>query len=216
MRNNTFILLIGILMPVVPKSGDAQSAGGKPVAASIAASATRLPVRPDSRLWLEGSSNVRDWTCRATSMDATIDLNPAAGKRGSLEPGAVRGVNVRVPVRMLKCGDRHMEAEMYTALKSPKPPAESFITATLQRLPLESIDAGPVEVQGQLTIAGVERTVKMTVTSERLSDGTHRARGSVPILMTDFGIKPPRPWGGILRTKDRVLIQFEIFVEPIA
>ena len=215
MRNNTFILLIGIFMPMAPKSGDAQSAGGKPVAASIAASITRLPVRPDSRLWLEGSSNVRDWTCKATSMDATVDLNAATGKNGSLDLSAVRGVNVRVPVRMLKCGDRHMEAEMYTALKAPKPPAESFITATLDRLPVGTIEAGPVEVQGQLTIAGVERTVKMTVNSDRLSDGTHRARGSVPILMTDFGIKPPRPWGGILRTKDKVLIQFEIFVAPI-
>ena len=148
-------------------------------------------------------------------MDATIDLNAAAGKPGSLDPSAVRGVRVRVPVRMLKCGDRHMEAEMYNALKSPKPPAESFITATLERLPVASTAAGSVEVQGQLTIAGVERTVTMTITSDKLSDGTHRARGAVPILMTDFGIKPPRPWGGILKTKNKVLIQFEIFVDPV-
>jgi hypothetical protein len=215
-RNLMFILLIGTLMPLTPDAGDAQPTGSKPVAASIAASVTRLPVRPDSRLWLEGSSNVRDWTCKATSMDATIDLNAAAGKRGSLDPTAVRGVSVKVPVRMLKCGDRHMEAEMYTALKSPKPPAESFITAKIERFPVEATVVGSVEVQGQLTIAGVERTVTMTVTSDRLADGTHRARGSVPILMTDYGIKPPRPWGGILKTKNKVLIQFEIFVSPIS
>ena len=146
-------------------------------------------------------------------MDANIDLN-SVGARGSLDPSAVRAVTVRVPVRMLKCGDRHMEAEMYTALKAPKLPAESFITAKLERLPVLSV-AGSVEVQGQLTIAGVERTVTMTLMSDRLPDGTHRARGSVPILMTDFGIKPPRPWGGILKTKNKVLIQFEIFVAPV-
>ena len=216
MRNIILILLLGTLMPLTPVLGDAQPTGNKPVSASIAASVTRLPVRTDSRLWLEGSSNVRDWTCRATSMEASIDLIAAAGTRGSLDPSAVRGVTVRVPVRMLKCGDRHMEAEMYTALKSPKPPAESFITATLERLPAASTAIGSVEVQGQLTIAGVERTVTMTVTSDMLSDGTHRARGTVPILMTDFGIKPPRPWGGILRTSNKVLIQFEIFVAPIS
>ena len=33
--------------------------------------------------------------------------------------------------------------------------------------------------------------------------------------MTDFGIKPPRPWGGILKTRDKVLIQFEIFISPL-
>lgn len=148
-------------------------------------------------------------------MDATIDLDPLVSRKASLDPSSVRGVRVKVPVRMLKCGDRHMEAEMYRALKSPKPPAESFITATLDRLP--SAGSGPqtVDIEGQLTIAGVERTVKMTLMSDRLPDGTHRARGTVPILMTDFGIKPPRPWGGILKTSNKVLIQFEIFVAPV-
>jgi hypothetical protein len=34
--------------------------------------------------------------------------------------------------------------------------------------------------------------------------------------MTDFGIVPPRPWFGMLRTADEVRIQFEIFVSPQA
>ena len=55
----------------------------------------------------------------------------------------------------------------------------------------------------------------MTVISDRLPDGTRRAQGTVSILMTDFGIKPPRPWGGILKTADKVVIQFEIFIEPL-
>jgi hypothetical protein len=34
--------------------------------------------------------------------------------------------------------------------------------------------------------------------------------------MTDFGIVPPRPWFGVLRTGDKVVIQFEIYVSPQA
>ena len=33
----------------------------------VAAMPLRLSVRPDSRLWLEGSSNLRDWRCDATT-----------------------------------------------------------------------------------------------------------------------------------------------------
>lgn len=181
------------------------SASGQPHNLDI----TRIAVRSDSRLWLEGSSNVRDWTCRATSLDATIEV---AGSKATT-PGAefVKGVAVKVPVRMLKCGDRHMEAHMYSALKSPDT-APGFITATVERIPQGVVNGQSVETEAILTIAGVRKTVKMTVTSDLLSDGTRRARGTVPILMTDFGITPPRPWGGILRTADRVLIQFEIFV----
>ncbi len=120
-----------------------------------------------------------------------------------------------VPVRMLKCGDRHMEANLYKALKAPEPPAEGFIVATFESLPDISDNPEAVEIQGRLTIASVERTVSMSVKSDRLPDGTRRARGSVPIRMTDFGITPPRPWGGLLRTSDKVLVQFEIFIEPL-
>jgi polyisoprenoid-binding protein YceI len=168
----------------------------------------RVPVRSDSKLWLEGSSNVRDWTCRATSMDASIEIETDGGATG------VKAVAVKVPVEALKCGDRHMEAHMYTALKA-KDPASAHILAHFDRLPESVVTGQKIETSGRLTIAGVERTVKMTVSSDRLPDGTRRARGTVPILMTDFGIKPPRPWGGILRTADKVLIQFEIFISPI-
>jgi polyisoprenoid-binding protein YceI len=198
----------------VAQRAAAQPTGAGQIRAVISAPVTRVRARADSRLWLEGSSNVRDWTCKATAMEATFDVDPQTGRSG-VEPTDVRGVSVRVPVRMLKCGDRHMEAHMYTALKAPKPPAESFITATFERLPGAGDGQRMVEVVGKLQIAGVEKTVKMSVMSDRLPDGTHRARGSVPILMTEFGITPPRPWGGILRTSDKVLIQFEIFIDPL-
>jgi len=123
----------------------------------------------------------------------------------------VKGVSVKVPVRTLKCGDRHMDEHMYTALKSTDA-APGFIYATIDHIPQSVTTGQKIEAEAELTIAGVTRTTRMTVTSDVMPDGTRRARGTVPILMTDFGIKPPRPWGGLLRCADSVLIQFEIFV----
>ena len=178
----------------------------------------RLPVRADSKLWLEGTSNVRDWTCKATAMEALIAVDAASVDSHDDDAIAksLRGVDVIVPVRMLKCGDRHMEANMYDALKAPKPPASGYIIADFEILPSLVGDDLTVEAVGKMSVAGAERPVRMTVKTERLADGTRRARGSVPIRMTDFGIVPPRPWFGVLRTADKVLIQFEIFVSPQA
>jgi hypothetical protein len=36
----------------------------------------------------------------------------------------------------------------------------------------------------------------------------------VPILMTDYGVKPPTALLGTLRTGNRVLVKFELFVGP--
>ena len=178
----------------------------------------RLPVRADSRVWLEGSSNVRDWTCRATAMEALIAVDAASidSRDSNAIAKSLRGVDVIVPVRMLKCGDRHMEANMYDALKAPKPPAIGYIVADFEILPSLVGDDLTVDAVGKMSVAGAERPVRMTVKTERLADGTRRARGTVPIRMTDFGIVPPRPWFGVLRTADKVLIQFEIFVSPQA
>jgi polyisoprenoid-binding protein YceI len=175
-------------------------------AAQAGAQPRLVSVNTDSRLWLEGSSNVRDWTCKATTLDAQIELGPDRG-----ESPVVTGAFVKVPVKTLKCGDRHMEDHMYKALKSN---TNQFIVAKLEALPCSQADTKTVDVTGKLMIAGVERTIVISVQGERLPNGILHARGSLPILMTDYGMTPPRPWGGILRTANKVVIQFEIFVDP--
>ena len=213
----TVLRMAGLVLATVLTSAIARAQDGE--AATVARRSDRtfsLGVRRDSRLWLEGSSNVRDWTCVAKTMDATIEVQPVIdGRNGNAEPPIVRAVSVKVPVRALKCGDRHMEANMYRALKSPPPPAQSFIIAEFSEMPLP-VSAGPAEAAGRMTVAGVERSVRMTVIMDQLPDGTRRATGTVPILMTDFGVTPPRPWMGILRAANAVRVRFEIFVTPPA
>ena len=174
--------------------------------------ATTISVRPESRLWLEGGSNLKDWKCKATAMEASIAFE-SGHEREATELPVVRGAFVKVPVRMLKCGDRHMEAHMYDALKAPVS-TPSFIVAQLDGLPVSDSVTRTVDVSGILSIAGVSRSIRITVHGDRLGDGTLRARGALPIRMTDYGVTPPRPWGGILRTANKVVIQFEIFVDP--
>jgi hypothetical protein len=206
-----FVYLIAALctsvLTVRAQDGNVSSAGnGRGV--------MRLVVRNDSRLWLEGSSNVRDWTCVAKTIDATLQVETLAdGDTQAMSSHSVRGVSVKVPVRTLKCGDRHMEANMYRALKAPEPPAMSFIIAEFSDIP-GGMTQSATAIIGRMTVAGIERPVRMTVSMDELPDGTRKATGSVPIRMTDFGITPPRPWMGILRAKNEVLVRFEIYVTP--
>jgi len=206
--------ITGIALMTVGATGLLAGLGG----AQAKPGSLRLPVRADSRLWLEGTSNVKDWTCRATSMEALIAIDAASADSHDnvAVSKSLRGVDVIVPVRMLKCGDRHMEANMYTALKAPELPEMSYIVADFELAPVLTDDGMTIEATGKMSIAGVERPVRMTVKTERLPDGTRRARGTVPIRMSDFGIVPPRHWFGILKTGDKVMVQFEIFVSPQA
>lgn len=72
---------------------------------------------------------------------------------------------------------------------------DNLIVADFELAPTLTDDGLTIETTGKMSIVGVERPVIMTVKTERLPDGTRRARGAVPIRMSDFGIVPRRGSG---------------------
>ena len=183
-------------------------------AGSMKAQAVRLAVGPDSKLWIEGGSNLHDWSCKATAIDAAIDVDTSFIKIENASPTLLRKVEVKVPVRNLKCGNGKMDNNLYKALRADDTPAIGYILGTFDVLPGELKDSFTVKTVGALTVAGTERTVNMDVRATRLPDGTVRAEGALPLLMTDFGVKPPTALLGTLRTHDRVTVKFELLVGP--
>jgi hypothetical protein len=172
----------------------------------------RLTVRPDSRLWLEGTSNVRDWRCEATTLDASIDVDDSAEHNGAITATRIRGVQVRVPTHALTCGGSQMDHIMYKALHVDDAPDCRQIVGHFDVVST-SPDANSLVMQGTLRIAGRERVVRVPVVFEEQRDGSVRAQGALPILMTDYGISPPTALFGVLRTENRIVVKFDLLVD---
>src|SRR4051812_33801330 len=184
------------------------------VAGSAHSQAVRLAVGADSKLWIEGGSNLHDWSCKASAIDAAIDVDEALIKSPTASPTLLKKVQVKVPVRNLKCGHGGMDNNLYKALKADDSPEISYILATFDVVPGAMNDSFTVKTVGALKIAGAEKTVDMDVTASRLADGSIRAEGSLPLLMTDFGVKPPTAMLGTLRTSNKVIVKFSLLVGP--
>jgi polyisoprenoid-binding protein YceI len=179
--------------------------------------AARVAVSPDSKLWIEGTSNLHGWSCKAEKMDATIDLDAAAAAQLSIAPPkALKRVDVKVPVKSLKCGHGGMDDNLYKTLSADASPQISYILATFEAAPGDAKDSFTLKTVGTLTIAGKENKIAMDVVATRLADGTVRATGMVPIKMTDFGIKPPTAIFGRLKTGDEVKVNFSLTVSAKA
>ena len=172
----------------------------------------RLAVRPDSRLWLEGSSNVRDWRCEATSLDASVDIDDAVHAAGSAA-ARIRGVQVRVPTHALTCGRSQMDHIMYKALHVDDAPECRQIVGRFDVVSTAGGARPTLVMQGTLRIAGRERLVRMPVELEEQPDGSVRAKGALPILMTDYGISPPTALFGVVRTENRIVVKFDLLVD---
>jgi polyisoprenoid-binding protein YceI len=184
------------------------------IAGSAKAQSVRVAVGADSKLWVEGGSNLHDWSCKASSMDAAIEVDEAFVKSTTVSPSFLKKVQVKVPVRNLKCGNGKMDGNLYKALKADETPEISYILGTFEVVPSAATDSFTVKAVGALTIAGTEKTVNMDVTASRQADGSIRAEGTVPLLMTDFGVKPPTALLGTLRTDNKITVKFSLLVGP--
>ena len=143
------------------------------LAATAAGQATtRVSVAPDSKLWIEGTSNLHGWSCAAEKFDAAIELDAAAvADLATATPKVLKRVEVKVPVKSLKCGHGGMDDNMYKALKADASPEISYIMATFDAVPGEA-DGFALKTTGTLTIAGKENKLAMDVVATRMPDGT--------------------------------------------
>ena len=84
--------------------------------------------------------------------------------------------------------------------------------ATFDAVPGEAEDSFTLHTVGTLSIAGKENSVTMDVVATRMPDGTVKATGVVPIMMTDYDVKPPTAIFGRIKAGNEVKINFELSV----
>src|SRR5215208_1667324 len=124
-----------------------------PLGATAGAQATaRVAVAPESKLWIEGTSNVHAWTCKAEKFAASLDLDAAAAVQlATAAPQALKRVQVNIPVKSLKCGHDGMDNNVYKALNADANPDISYSLTTFDATAGEAKDAFTLRTVGTLT-----------------------------------------------------------------
>jgi polyisoprenoid-binding protein YceI len=183
--------------------------------AQAAAQSTRMSVRPESKVTLAGNSNVHDWACNSSAFNATIELDSNYQSQPLTSVAKpITKVVVNIPVRSLKCGHGKMDDNMYKALKANEFPEIKYTLETYEvNAELTTADAFAARTIGELTVAGKTAKVEIPITAQRLDGGARKGEGTLKLLMTDFGIKPPVALLGTLRTKNEIEITFKVLLD---
>lgn len=187
---------------------------------------TRLEVLPGGHLWIEGSSNVRRWRCDAESFEAVLDRDSSQFSSADSVPAPpLRVIEIRLPVHALRCGDRVMDAQLYRAMTEARGDASGdegagdifgrfSVAVTADGGASVGRDSLSLLAEGRLSVAGVERALVMSVTAIRLAAGSVHATGAVPLRMSDFGVRPPTAFFGLLRAADSLVVRFDLVAAP--
>jgi len=181
---------------------------------SNAAAQTKMTLRPESNVVVEGGSNVHEWSCKATGFTATVEMDSAYTTSFTATARPIGKVVVTIPTKSLRCGKDKMDENTWKALR-----ADEFkeIRYELTDYRLDAAKSTPESfaavTKGKLTVAGTTKEVEMPLTATRLAGGQMKGAGSLPLLMTDVGIKPPTALLGTLRTKNAITISFEVLLD---
>jgi polyisoprenoid-binding protein YceI len=187
---------------------------------SAQASAADLTLLEGSKLRLTGKSTVHAYESTASRLEVsfkdddarwTPEVKGAEAVQQVIRAGGVVGMEVTVPVTGLKSGKDGLDKNMYKALLAPKHPEIRFRMAGYEVRQGGSPDEMAIDAKGTLSVAGVDREVQMLTTAVREGEAV-RMRGSVPLRMTQFGIKPPTMMMGTMRTSDEVVVHFDLLI----
>ena len=158
-------------------------------------------VAPKSRLWIEGGSNFKAWSCEAGAAKANLDASA---------PGTP-ALAVLVPIAGFHCNEDSLDGKLREALKSDRFPDIGFLLESRERLPGKPLR---MRVTGALTLAGQTGTVSFIAEIDSGPEGVFVARGSVPILMTSYDVEPPTAMLGLIKASDLVTVKFDLHLTP--
>jgi polyisoprenoid-binding protein YceI len=171
-----------------------------------------MSLAPQSRLWVDGSSTVRSWSCAATEIDATIEATtPDAVKAVIDGDKAVRAVDVKIPVAKMDCKNGTMNEHMRKALKAKENPVIAFKVTSYDVAKGASGVTGTLN--GQLTLTGTTKPIAVKAVGAAGPDGTLHVTGTHEFAMTEFGVKPPTLMLGTMKVGDKVKVSFDLYVK---
>jgi polyisoprenoid-binding protein YceI len=147
------------------------------------------------------------YTVSTKALKVSAAITSAVDAQALLQPGALQSFELQIPVNTFTSDKDGLTKQMFKAMKADKHPT---ITFRLDSYTVEAATGGAtVKPTGTLTVAGVERPIDM-VLDVKAQAGMLQVRGTRDLLMTEFGIKPPTMFMGMLKTDDKVTITFEL------
>jgi hypothetical protein len=185
-----------------------------PTLAAFAGLAPVLTLQPESRLWVEGTSNGRPFACEAKELGVQVETEQGqVVQRVVAGEKAVRTVVVTVPSKSLDCDNdnRKMNEHMLKAIKAEENPSIEF---RLQSYELtHEGDGASALLNGTLKLGGVEKQVAIDATTKSVADGVLQVAGAYELRMTDYGLKPPKLMMGAFKVNDPVKVNFDLLLK---
>jgi polyisoprenoid-binding protein YceI len=116
---------------------------------------------------------------------------------------------VKIPVSSLDSGKGIMNRNTKEVFEAKKFPNIVFQITEANPIKISEKEA-ELSLTGNLTMHGETRKISFKSMAKINKTGDYQLKGSVPLKMTDYKMKPPVALFGVLKTADAITLKFDV------
>ena len=170
-----------------------------------------LVLQPQSRLWIDGTSTVRSFSCKAGEVNAVVEASgPNAIPQLLTGEKGVKTARVTVPAERLDCGNGTMNEHMRKALKASDNKTIEFRLTEYEVTHGSEGVAGTIN--GTLVLGGVAKPITMKAEGKP-EGGMLHITGAYDLDMTEYGLKPPTLMFGRIKVGQTVTVKYDLLLK---
>jgi polyisoprenoid-binding protein YceI len=170
-----------------------------------------LVLQPQSRLWIDGSSSIRSFSCKAGEVSAAVEATgPNAISQLLTGDKDVKTVHVTVPAERLDCGNGTMNEHMRKAIKLSEHKSIEFRLADYDIA--RNADGVSGTINGTLLLGGVTKPITLKAEGKP-EGGMLHVTGSYDLDMTEYGLKPPTLMFGRIKVGKTVKVNYDLLLK---
>ncbi len=122
---------------------------------------------------------------------------------------ALKDVEIKMAVKGIKSEEgKVMDNKTYDTFKSDKNPNIIYTFSSAQ-VKIAASKSVTIEVDGNLSMAGVTKPVSLTATGKELPNGDLQLSVSKKIKMTDYKMEPPVMMLGTIKVGNEITVSFD-------
>ncbi len=169
-----------------------------------------LTLQPESKLWVEGKSSIKDFTCKAPDVSAVVEGSANAVAQVAAGEKGIQTVKVTVTSDKMECGNGTMNEHMKKALKVEEFPTIQFKLSSYDVS--KGAEGSTGTLKGMLTLGGVQKPISIPAES-RTDGGAMHVTGAYEVKMSDYELKPPSLMFGRIKVRDAVNVKFDLLLK---
>lgn len=166
------------------------------------------PTETASKVWLVGDSSLHTYSSTAHQLKVDFTFSPDKSIAQQLESGAPSALEVVIPVAEMRSGKDGLDKNLQKALRAAEFPKITFQMNDYKVQPSTSSNQEwLVTATGILEVAGAKKEMALDGIIKK-KEGEIQIQGKKDLLMTDFGVKPPKIL--VIKTSNEVTVYYDL------